>query len=259
MKLSTLDTIILDQLDGVLIAQINRSDKLNAFSPKVLDELNLVLDLTQSDQSIRVLVITGAGEKAFVVGNDLTQLKELDTVGAYEQMVRGHQTFLRIHENSKPVIAMVNGYALGGGFELALSCDLVVASKNAEFGFPEINLNTMPGWGGTQLAVKKMGLNRAKEMILTGKRYSALECQSFGFINRLSPVETLREDTLELARMLAEKEPFSLKMAKNAINRGGELDLIHGFNYEAQAYAVNFSAPHAKDGFDLFLNRNNRR
>jgi enoyl-CoA hydratase len=259
MKLSMLDTIILDQLDGVLIAQINRSDKLNAFSPKVLDELNLVLDLTQSDQSIRVLVITGAGEKAFVVGNDLTQLKELDTVGAYEQMVRGHRTFLRIHENSKPVIAMVNGYALGGGFELALSCDLVVASKNAEFGFPEINLNTMPGWGGTQLAVKKMGLNRAKEMVLTGKRYSALECQSFGFINRLSAVETLREDTLELARMLAEKEPFSLKMAKNAINRGGELDLVHGFNYEAQAYAVNFSAPHAKVGFDLFLNRNNRR
>ncbi|WHY71972.1 enoyl-CoA hydratase/isomerase family protein [Fictibacillus enclensis] len=259
MKLSTLDNILVEQIGNVLIAKINRQDKLNSFSPRVLEEFNQVLDQTELDKSVKVLVITGAGEKAFVVGNDVTQLKEVDTVGAYEQMVAGQQTFLRIHEYSKPVIAMVNGYALGGGFELALSCDMVIASENAQFGFPEINLNTMPGWGGTQLAVKKMGINRAKEMVLSGKYYSAEECIPFGFVNKLCPLEKLRQETLELANTLANKEAFTLKMAKDALNRGEELDIAHGFRYEAQAYAVNFSAPHAKKGFESFLNRKKQR
>jgi enoyl-CoA hydratase/carnithine racemase len=255
MKSYTLSTLRIEVEGEITIVTIHRPDKLNAFNPQVIAELNEVLDQVEKDEDTKVLIFTGAGEKAFVVGNDVTQLAALDTVGAYEQMVLGQKTFLRIHEFSKPVIAMVNGYALGGGFELALSCDMIVASERAKFGFPEINLNTMPGWGGTQLAAKKMGLNKAKEMVLTGQYYSAESCLSFGFINRVVPHEQLREVTRELAKTLATKESFSLKIAKDALNRGIELDLAAGFRFEAQAYAVNFSAPHAKEGFNNFLYR----
>ncbi|GAX88562.1 enoyl-CoA hydratase/isomerase family protein [Effusibacillus lacus] len=259
MKSSTFNTLLIETEGGVMVATINRPDKLNAFSPQVMKELNEMLDRAEKDDAVKALVITGAGEKAFVVGNDLTQLAGLDTIGAYEQMVAGQTTFLRIHEFPKPVIAMVNGYALGGGFELALSCDMIIASDNAKFGFPEINLNTMPGWGGTQLAAKKLGLNRAKEMIFTGNYYTADNCREFGFVNRVVPKEQLREVTMELAKTLASKESFSLKMAKQSVNRGVELDLAAGFRYEAQAYSVNFSASHAKAGFEAFLNRNKEK
>ncbi|MBP1932644.1 enoyl-CoA hydratase/isomerase family protein [Ammoniphilus resinae] len=253
------ESLVVESKEQVMVAAFNRPDKLNAFSPKVMGELNKLLDCVESDDEVKVLVLTGVGEKAFVVGNDLPQLAALDPMGAYEQMVTGQKTFLRIHELSKPVIAMVNGYALGGGFELALACDMVFASTNAKFGFPEINLNTMPGWGGTQLAVKKMGLNRAKEMILSGLFYKSEDCREFGFINRVVSPDELLGATLEFAQTLAAKNSFSIKMAKNAINRGAELDLNAGFFFEAQAYAVNFSAPHAKEGFEAFLNRKTKK
>jgi enoyl-CoA hydratase/carnithine racemase len=203
-------------------------------------------------------VITGTGEKAFAAGADVAQLSSLDTIDAFEQMVLGQRVFLRIHEFPKPSIAMVNGYALGGGFELALACDMIVASERATFGFPEINLNTMPGWGGTQLAPKKMSLNRAKEMVLTGRHYPARTCWDFGFINRLVRPEELYSATMELAGAVAAKPPFSLRMAKDTLNRGIHLDLATGMHLEAQAYAVNFSGPHAKAGFDAFLDRRKR-
>lgn len=249
------DMVLVGHEAAVAIITINRPDKLNAFNPQVVDALNSALDGAEQDPAVKVVVVTGAGEKAFVVGNDLPQLAALDTIGAYEQMVLGQRTMLRIHEFPKPVIAMVNGYALGGGFELALACDMIVASENATFGFPEINLNTMPGWGGTQLAARKMGPNRAKEMVLTGKHYPASACRDFGFINRIVPCRELRAATMELAGILAEKTQFSLKMAKGAINRAQDTDLAAGMQFEAQAYAVNFSAPHAKAGFEAFLNR----
>jgi enoyl-CoA hydratase/carnithine racemase len=255
MRSFTCKTLLIEVDEGIVTITINRPEVLNAFNPQVMPELNEVLDQAQTDDSIKVLVISGAGEKAFVVGNDLPQLAALDSVGAYEQMIAGQSTLLRIHEYPKPVIAMVNGYALGGGFELALSCDMIVASDNAKFGFPEINLNTMPGWGGTQMAAKKLGLNRAKEMIFTGSYYPAESCREFGFINRITTPERLREVTMELATTLAAKQSFSLKMAKDAVNRGVELDFATGFRFEAQAYTVNFSAPHAKAGFEAFLNR----
>ncbi|MCM3715209.1 enoyl-CoA hydratase/isomerase family protein [Alkalihalobacillus oceani] len=255
MTLSTLNTLLTKREDAVFTVTVNRADKLNAFNPEVLSELNQVLDRIEKDETLKVVIITGAGEKAFVVGNDLEQLAKLDPVAAYEQMRLGQRTFLRIHEFPKPVIAMVNGYALGGGFELALSCDLIVASEKATFGFPEINLNTMPGWGGTQLAAKKLGLNRAKEMILTGAYYPANVCAEFGFINRIVRHEQLERETMALADQLAEKAPFPLKIAKEAINKGAELGLSDGFQFEAHAYAVNYSAPHTEEGFAKFLNR----
>ena len=183
----------------------------------------------------------------------------MDTTQAVERMTSGHRLFLRIGEYPKPTIAMVNGYALGGGFELALSCDMIVASENAMFGFPEITLDTLPGWGGTQLAPRKMGPNRASEMVLTGSQYSAADCNAFGFINRLVPLARLRSTAIELAALLAKRHPFALQMAKAALRQADALDLAAGMRYEALAYVANFSVPHAKAGLNAFLNRKQSR
>jgi len=252
------NALIVKHEGSVAVVTLNRPDKLNALNAELLAELQAALDATENDPSIRALVFTGAGEKAFVVGADISELAALDTIGAYELMLSGHKVLLRIHEFPKPVIAMVNGYALGGGFELALACHLIVASERAVFGFPEINLNTMPGWGGTQFAARKMGPNRAMEMVLTGNHYPARTCWDFGFINRLVAPEALYDATMELAGILATKQPFALKIAKSAIQRGAEVDIATGLRLEAQAYAVNFSGAHTRAGFDAFLNRKRR-
>lgn len=252
------DSLLLDRQGATVTVTINRPAKLNALNPRVMTELGNVLDTLEEDPSVHVLVLTGAGNRAFVAGADIERLSKMDTAEIVDHMTFGHQLFLRIAEYPKPTIAMVNGYALGGGFELALSCDLLVASDKAVFGFPEINLNTMPGWGGTQLASKKMGPNRAMEMVFTGAHYPAGRCLEFGFINLLVPADQLKQATLGLARTLAEKNPFALKMAKSALRLANELPLSAGMRYETLAYATNFGSPHTQEGFRAFLDRSRR-
>ncbi len=251
--------VLVELQDAMAIVTINRPDKLNALNAAVFAALHDILDALEKEDAVKVLIFTGQGEKAFVAGADIEQLAKMDTVDAFEQMNSGHRLFLRICEFPKPTIAMVNGYALGGGFELALSCDMLVASESAVFGFPEINLDTLPGWGGTQLAPRKMGSNRAKEMVLTGNRYSAADCREFGFINRLVPAQQLRTAAVELAASLASKNSFALRMAKSALQQGDGLDLSAGMRYETLAYTANFSVPHAKAGLNAFLNRRKDR
>jgi enoyl-CoA hydratase/carnithine racemase len=251
------DTTLLltEQLGQVRLLTINRPHKLNAFTPAVMAALNQALDLAAGDEATRALVITGAGDKAFVAGNEVDGLSKLDAVGAYREMVAGQRTFLRLHDFPKPTLAMVNGYALGGGFELALACDFITAADNARFGFPEITLNTMPGWGGTQLAVKKMGLARAKQMVLTGAHFTVDECRHFGFIHHVSSVKNLREDALAFAARLTAHNPFAMEMAKRSVNRANELPLSSGLEFEAANYAVNFGTADAQAGLNAFLER----
>jgi enoyl-CoA hydratase/carnithine racemase len=239
----------------VCMLTVNRPDKHNAFAPGLLQLMNSALDGALADDDVRAVVITGAGDKAFVAGNDIAALAALEPTAAYRDMVAGQQLMRRLHEFAKPTLAMVNGYALGGGFELALACDFIVASDRARFGFPEISLDTMPGWGGTQLAVRKMGLHRAKEMVLTGRRYSVDECLPFGFITQVAKPGDLREATLALAASLVKHHPFALEMAKKALNRAAELPLQAGLELEAANYAVNFGTAHARAGFAAFLNK----
>ena len=253
------DVVLLEREGAIAIVTINRPEKLNALNDAVFAGLRNVLDALENDASVKVLIITGAGPKAFVAGADIERLAQMDTTDAFEQMTSGHRLFLRVGEFPKPTIAMVNGYALGGGFELALSCDMMVVSESAVFGFPEITLDTLPGWGGTQLAPRKMGSNRAKEMVLTGRQYPAAECREFGFINRLVPAPQLRSIAVELATSLAQKNSFALKMAKNALQQADVLDLSAGMRYEALAYVTNFSVPHAKAGLNAFLDRRKSR
>lgn len=256
---ATSDVLLVDRQDAIAFVTINRADKLNALNDAVLGSLQHALDTLEEDVSTKVLIFTGAGDKAFVAGADIERLAQMNATEALERMTFGHRLFLRISEFPKPTIAMVNGYALGGGFELALSCDMIVASENAVFGFPEINLDTLPGWGGTQLAPRKMGSNRAREMVLTGNAYPAAACREFGFINRLVPAQQLRSAAVELAASLASKNSFALRMAKDALQQADGLDLSAGMRYEALAYAANFGVPHAKAGLRAFLDRKRSR
>jgi enoyl-CoA hydratase len=251
--------VLVERHDAIAIITINRPEKLNALSADVFAALRDNLDALERDESIKVLIFTGQGDKAFVAGADIEQLARMDTTQAFDEMTSGHRLYLRISEFPKPTIAMVNGYALGGGFELALSCDMMVASESAVFGFPEINLDTLPGWGGTQFAPRKMGPNRAAEMVLTVWQYVAGECREFGFINRLVPASRLRSAAMELATSLAQKNAFALKMAKSALRQADVLDLSSGMRYEALAYVANFSVPHAKEGLNAFLGRRRKR
>lgn len=247
--------LLCEPVGAVRLLTINRPDKLNAFAPGLLGLIDDALDAAEADEATRAVVITGAGERSFVAGNDVAALAAMDPVAAHRDMVAGHRLMLRLHEFAKPTIAMVNGYALGGGFELALACDFIVASTQARFGFPEIALDTMPGWGGTQLAVKKLGLTRAKEMVLTGRHYKAEECRDFGFISRVVAHETLRDQTMAFAESLVKHHPFALELAKRAVNRAAELPLQAGLDFEAASYALNFGTPHARAGFQKFLNK----
>lgn len=258
--MNAIPPILLSELIGtVRLLTINRPDKLNAFSPDMLSLLDAALTLAAQDDVTRAVVITGAGDKSFVVGNDVEALAKLDVVAAYRNMVAGHSVVKRLHDFAKPTIAMVNGYALGGGFELALACDFIIASSTACFGFPEIKLNTMPGWGGTQFAVQKMGLTRAKEMVLTGRHYKAEECKDFGFINRIVSTTSLRHETFAFAALLTTHHPFAVEMAKLTVNRAVELSLHSGLELEAANYAINFSAPHAQDGLRNFIDRRSEK
>ena len=253
------EAVLLERQGAIAFVTINRPEKLNALDETVLASLGKALDVLEHEASTKVVVITGAGNKAFVAGADIERLARMDTPEAVAWMTYGHRLFMRVCEFPKPTIAMVNGYALGGGFELVLSCDMVVASEDAVFGFPEITLDTLPGWGGTQLAPRKMGPNRAREMVLTGRRYTAVQCREFGFINRLVPASELRVATVELANSMTERNPFALQMAKHALYQADALDLWAGVRQEALAYATNFSVPHAKAGLNAFLARNKAR
>lgn len=248
-----LDVLLTEQLGPVRVLTINRPQRLNALNPDVMLALNGALNAAAGDDATRALVITGAGGKAFVAGNEVDSLARLDGVGAYREMMAGQRTFLRLHEFPKPTLAMVNGYALGGGFELALACDFLLAADSARFGFPEITLNTMPGWGGTQLAVKKMGLARAKQMVLSGHHFTVDECLHFGFIHQVAAAENLRAATLAFAATLTRHNPFAMEMAKRSVNRASELPLSTGMEFEAANYAVNFGTADARAGLHGFI------
>ena len=234
---------------------VNRPEKHNAFVPGLVAEFGRALDRAEADPEVAAVVLSGAGGKAFVAGNDVAALAEMDAVAAYRDMVRGQRLMQRVLDFPKPTIAAVNGYALGGGFELALACDFIVAASHARFGFPEIKLDTMPGWGGTQLAVRRMGLTHAKEMVLTGHHYTVDECRHFGFISRVVDIADLREQAQQFAEMLTRSHPFAIELAKRAVNLAADMPLQAGLDLEAATYALNFSAPHAREGFRRFLEK----
>lgn len=247
--------ILFETADNIATITINRPKSLNALNTEVLDELRHAVAAVSSDENIRVLILTGSGEKAFVAGADIGELAEFNPLSARQFVANGHQTMATLQNLSIPVIAAVNGFALGGGLELALSCDFIYASENAKFGLPEITLGLIPGFGGTQRLARIIGKNRAKEMIFTGKMISAEEAAQIGFVNLVTPAAELMTTARKTARAMASKGKVSLNMAKQAVNQGLDVDLATGCKMEADAFCLCIASEDAREGTSAFLEK----
>jgi enoyl-CoA hydratase len=252
--MSSYETIKLERSGAVATLTINRPDKLNALSSDVHREGVAVLDELRNDDSVRVLIITGAGEKAFIAGADISEF-EGKTPVTQRSVFAERTLFNTIDAFPKPVIAMVNGFCLGGGNELALACDLRVCSPNAKFSQPEINLGIMPGGGGTQRLTRLIGEGRSMEMMLTGDMIDAETAHRFGLVNHVFPAEDLAAETMKLAEKIAQKAPIALQMCKEAVKFASRSNLDEGLRREIDLFAICFSTEDKAEGVSAFLEK----
>lgn len=253
MKSIEFDTLKLDtDEDGIAVLTINRPDKLNALNNQVLEELKQAADHVESSEKIRVLILTGAGEKAFVAGADIRELNSLDKKSGKKQSELGQKVFSTLENCSKPVIAVVNGYALGGGAELAMACHVRVAEENAVFGLPEVGLGLIPGYGGTQRLPQLVGKSKAMEMILTGGQMKAEEALTSGLVGQVAPQGKGVEAAKKLAGKMLKNGPVALAKAIVAVNSGFNRD---GFSDEAEQFGELCETEDFKEGTSAFLEK----
>jgi enoyl-CoA hydratase len=241
--------------NGIALITINRPKVLNALNTDTLNELKAAVLDAGADESIKVLIITGAGEKAFVAGADIVQMRDLSVLEGRKMTMLGQDVFNIIENLDKPVIAAVNGFALGGGCELAMSCDIRVASQNAKFGQPEVNLGIIPGYAGTQRLARLIGKGRAKYYIYTGYMFTAEEAFQMGLVNKVVRPEELLDECKTIAQTIMSKAPVAIMMAKKAINHGLDMDLNSGVAYEAEAYTTTFATEDRVEGMTAFLEK----
>ena len=234
---------------------INRPDKLNALDATVIDELTRAFDAAAVDEAVRVVVLTGAGPKAFVAGADIAAMSTLGVVDAREFSLRGQRLMSRIERLGKPVIAMVNGFALGGGLELAMACHLRIAADTAKVGQPEVGLGLIPGFGGTQRLQRLCGRGPALELCLLGAPVDAARALQLGVVTRVGPAAALEAETTKLAAQLAAAAPLALRGVLDAVLLGGEMAIDMALDYESQQFAIAFSTEDMKEGTSAFLAR----
>ncbi len=247
--------IMLTEEENIATIVFNNPKALNALSIEVLEEFSDALYKVEKNSEIKVLILTGVGEKAFIAGADIKQLAELDSLGAKMFAEKGQFAIDKICALPIPVIAAVNGFALGGGTEMALAADFIYACESAKFGLPEITLGLIPGFGGTQRLARLIGKNMAKELIFTGKMISAKEAAGLGLVNKVIPDAKLMIETMNTAKAIAEKGRVSLYAAKEAINYGSETDLQTGCKFEISAFALCMASEDAKEGTSAFLEK----
>lgn len=251
----TLENLIFQIDNGIATLTFNRPKALNALNQALLEEFATVLDEVEKNPEIRVLILTGGGEKAFVAGADISELAKMNPLLAKRFATKGQKLFSRLESLSIPVIAAVNGFALGGGTEVALSCDFIYASEKAVFGLPEITLGLIPGFGGTQRLARLVGTNMAKELIFTGRTFAARDAETYGVVNKVCSPETLMEEVMKTARAIAAKGSVSLRAAKEAIGCGKDVDLETGCRFEADAFALCMASKDAAEGTSAFLEK----
>ncbi len=244
--------ILVERDEAVGIVTLNRPKELNALSTTVVAEVADALSELDRDQSIRCMVITGAGEKAFAAGADI---KEMADKSPIDMLLGGFEAWERLRRLRKPVIAAVGGYALGGGCELAMHCDLIVASENARFGQPEINLGIIPGAGGTQRLARTLGKFVTMEMVLTGKQFTAQEMAERGLVNRVVPRGEHLTEALKLARELAAKAPIAVRLAKEAVLAAFETSLEEGLERERKNFFLLFATEDMREGMQAFIEK----
>jgi enoyl-CoA hydratase len=246
--------IILEIKDSVGLIKMNRPDAMNALNSETLQELRGAISQLKDSDDVKVIIITGEG-KAFVAGADIAEMKDMSGDKAKEFSRTGQKVFSKIAKIKKPVIAAINGFALGGGCELALACDIRIASEKAKLGQPEVNLGVIPGFAGTQRLSRLVGTAKAKEIIFTGDMVDAPTALSIGLINQVVPAEQLMDTCMELASKIASKGPMAVKLAKKVINEGIEEKLDKGSDYESDEFGECFASGEAKEGMSAFLEK----
>ena len=247
--------ILLDINEPVAIVTVNRPDKLNVLNKLTIEELKTVFTELSSNEKILAIILTGAGEKAFIAGADISELNKLDVINGKEFSEKGQFVFNMIENLEKPVIAAVNGFALGGGCELALACHFRIASSNAKFGQPEVNLGIMPGFGGTQRLTRLINSGRTMEMILTGDMIDANEALRIGMVNHVYPQNELISKAIEIANKIASKAPIAVKNVIKAIKKADEVLLQDGQKFEASLFALCCGSEDFKEGTSAFLEK----
>ena len=250
-----LENILWSVQDGVATATIHRPKALNALNSATIAELGQVLDAIEADASLRALVVTGAGEKAFVAGADIAEMSELGPLDARRFAEKGERTLARLEELAIPTIAAVNGFALGGGCELAMACDLVYASEKARFGQPEVNLGLIPGFGGTQRLARRVGPARALEIILTGDMIDAAKAREIGLALEVLPADQLLPHALGIARKIASRAPAAVALAKRTLHAGLAVDTSTAGELERQAFSLLFGTEDTREGLRAFVEK----
>jgi enoyl-CoA hydratase len=252
--MASYETLLVERRERVALITINRPEKRNALNIQTREEGAAALEELRGDEGVRVIVITGAGDKAFIAGADISEFAGRTAISQRDVMT-GRSLFTAIDTFPKPVIAMVNGYCLGGGCELALACDLRVASDKASFGQPEINLGIIPGGGGSQRLTRLVGEGKAMELILTGDIIDAQTAYSIGLVNTVVPADQLEAKTMEMANRIAERSPIALRMAKEAVKTASRSNLDEGLRREVDLFALCFSSADKDEGVRAFLEK----
>ena len=247
--------IIYEKSGGIATITLNRPEALNAFSKEVIEEILKALEDVKADENTRVVILTGAGEKAFSAGADIKAMKGMNALKARELSLMGEKLCDALENLEKPVIAAINGYALGGGLEVAMACDIRIASENARMGQTEINIGLIPGWGGTQRLTRLIGKTKAKELIFTGKIVDAKTAEQLGIVNMVVPTEKFREAVQQFAVELASKAPVALKVAKALINKGSEISLDAAIALEREGFGVVASTEDLQEGVSAFIEK----
>ncbi len=249
------ENIILEVKSPVATIFFNRPKALNALNNALFDDLDIALDQVKNNTDIRVLILTGAGDKAFVAGADIAELVKMNPLEGKSFSRKGQKVFSKIEDLPIPVIAAVNGFALGGGLEAALGCDFIYASEKALFGLPEISLGLIPGFGGTQRLARRIGVNRTKELIFTGKNIKAQEAFEYGIVNKVIEHDKLMDEVLKTANLIASKGKVALRSAKEVIQNGLNTDIETGCRIENDVFGLNMSSVDAKEGTHAFLEK----
>ncbi|PRR79037.1 putative enoyl-CoA hydratase echA8 [Clostridium liquoris] len=249
--------VILEKNGNIAIVTINRPNALNALNSETLKELDIVVDTLANDDEILAVILTGAG-KAFVAGADITEMKDLNAVQGRKFGILGNKVFRKLETLEKPVIAAVNGFALGGGCEISMACDIRIASKKAKFGQPESGLGITPGFGGTQRLSRLVGMGMAKQLIYTAEMINADEALRIGLVNKVVEPEKLMDEAKEMAKKIANNAPIAVKLCKSAINKGMQCDIDTAIAYESEAFGECFATEDQKEGMTAFVEKRDK-
>ena len=250
-----LKNIVVEKTDGIATVTITRPKALNALNKDTLLEMSFSFREIAEDRGVQVVIITGAGEKAFVAGADISFMQNLNPIEGKAFAELGHKVMKIIENMPQPVIGAINGFALGGGCELSLCCDMRLASDNAKFGQPEVNLGVVPGFGGTQRLPRLIGKGLANELLFSGNMIDAEEACRIGLVNRVVPQERLMDECVKLAKTIASRAPIAVRLCKESVNNGMEMDLTRACSYEADLFALCFASEDQSEGMTAFLEK----